>query len=520
MRQKTEPVFFVRLEPKAPPATTASLANSNVAAIQKTISDLQKQLDQQAAASKASAGPGLPANPAFGAIIAKLANQIADEKARLVGAQAAAKDAPAPPPPPPPDPGDDLGPRVLSFEYADDEKKTDLCKITLNNQDLALFDHPVFDKGTILHVSWGYPGNMTPTRKVVVQKVKGALTLSVEAQDKGILMHKDDRARSFENVTRAEVAHTIATEEGYEAEAVFIDDTVVKYSVITQAAETNAQFLKRLADKEGFEFYVDHDGFHWHARRLDQKPARVLQWYMLPDVGDIISFDVDTDVGGKKGSASVAGRDPLAKADIKATADASTTPRTTLAPTPEVPAPTTKVPISVLDKTTGELTTVYKDAPAKNGAAAASAQPTTATTQAEAKRGADATFRRSQQNTVTLTLSLIGDPGIAAKQVVEVRGIGKRMSGKYYLTEVKHVISSSGYTISAKGKTDGTHGSGAGTGTGIAKPNKKDADPPPPAGQPGTLTPISKLDKTTGELVTVYKDSSGKEIGDDGKPKK
>ncbi len=53
-------------------------------------------------------------------------------------------------------------------------------------------------------------------------------------------------------------------------------------------------FLKRLAGKEEFEFFVDNTGFHRHERRLDTVPVKVFTWYSDPDRGDIISINVES----------------------------------------------------------------------------------------------------------------------------------------------------------------------------------------------------------------------------------
>jgi len=64
----------------------------------------------------------------------------------------------------------DLSERVLSFVFEDSEKKADKLVLTVDNWDLKNFDDPVWKKGNILEVSWGYPGDMAPTREVVIQK--------------------------------------------------------------------------------------------------------------------------------------------------------------------------------------------------------------------------------------------------------------------------------------------------------------------------------------------------------------
>ena len=83
----------------------------------------------------------------------------------------------------------DLSERVLAFSFEDSEKKADKLVLTVDNWDLSNFDDPVWKKGNILEVSWGYPGEMAPAREVVIQKVTGFQTLSVAGHAKSVLMN-------------------------------------------------------------------------------------------------------------------------------------------------------------------------------------------------------------------------------------------------------------------------------------------------------------------------------------------
>lgn len=409
----------------------------------------------------------------------------------------------------------DLSSGVLSLEYEESEKKVDKCVLTLNNQDLSYFDHPIFEKGTRLKVSWGYGGKMSPPRAVVVQKVTGALTLKVEAQGAGILMHKTPRTRTYENTTRSELVHALAKEHGFGDTERFIEQTTRTFPVITQAGLTDAAFIKRLADLEGFEFYVDFDGFHWHPRRFGQKPVRVYQYYLPPNVGDIVNFDVDNDVTAKPGHVTVKGRDPLAKKDVKSEGNDANTKRDTLAAIPEllgtVPpdgnAKATNAPppageVLMVNPRTGE--TQLKVPPA---GAASSAVQTTADP-GGAKKAADGQFTRAQQAAVQLKLHLVGDPSLVAKTVVEVRGLGQRLSGKYYIHELKHSVSASGYTMDAKARTDGGN---KGKPAAASKANQNKKDGPPTGDGSANLTPVEQVNPRTGETKTVYKDTRGRE---------
>ncbi|MCP4607054.1 MAG: hypothetical protein GY847_42165, partial [Proteobacteria bacterium] len=67
-----------------------------------------------------------------------------------------------------------------------------------------------------------------------------------------------------------------------------------------------------------------------------------------------------------------------------------------------------------------------------------------------AKKAAGKRFKKAERATIKLNMTVIGDPSLRAKSVVEIEGIPQSMSGKYFVHSVKHNISSSGYTCDLK----------------------------------------------------------------------
>lgn len=65
---------------------------------------------------------------------------------------------------------------------------------------------------------------------------------------------------------------------------------------------------------------------------------------------------------------------------------------------------------------------------------------------------ADGRYRRAQQTAVELSATVLGDPNVPAKTVVESQGIGQRLSGKW----ARHRVDSSGYTVEFKCLRNGT----------------------------------------------------------------
>jgi phage protein D len=332
--------------------------------------------------------------------------------------------------------------RVLSFKYKDRERKADVASITVDNSNLENFDDPVWRKGAALELSWGYPDNMSPVRSCVVTSVKGFRVLTIEATAKSVLLNTVKKCEVYEDKKISDIVTNIATAAGYGKTNQHIDDTKHVLKVVTQARLTDAQFIRRWASKLGFEFYVDWDGFHFHERRLGARPSRVFTYHTDPGKGDIISEPmIDNDITARPGRVRAKGRDPRKKEDIDTAADNDTDKdRAVLAPI-----------VATLNPEDAEVIQVDPGIGSEDTIQTAEDNATEATTRAKAK------YRRAQQVAVKMSFDIVGDPSMFAKTVCEMKGMGKRLSIKYWVQEVEHDLSSAGYRCGLKMVSDG-HG--------------------------------------------------------------
>lgn len=383
----------------------------------------------------------------------------------------------------------DLGDRIIAFTFEDAERKADQVSIQLDNFDLSLFDREDIAGGAVLEVSWGYPGNMAPPRRVVVRKLKGFTTLTLEGRATSVLMDRESKTRVFENMSRADVARAVAEEHGYEGTLVDVEDTGEVLEVINQTGETDARFLRRLASREEFEFYVDDGGFHFHERRQSAAPTHIFTWYADPGRGDVLSVNVESDLGRRAGRVTVRGRDPLTRSTIEETVNNDSAERETLA---EV--------VEVVDPETGATTLETRNA-------TATVAPTSAPTSERAGREAQARFRRSERGTVKLSMRVVGDPTLHAKSIVEVRGISGLLSGKYYVTDVKHVVSSSGYVCELMLTRDGS----GRRARQVAQEQRGERNRSEPSAG-GSMTEVEVVDPETGATRVEYR-RDGQPIG-------
>jgi hypothetical protein len=83
--------------------------------------------------------------------------------------------------------------------------------------------------------------------------------------------------------------------------------------------------------------------------------------------------------------------------------------------------------------------------------------PTSDPTAAQALARARARFRRAQQTAVKMKLPVVGDPLLLAKTIVQVEGMGRRLSIRYYVEEVEHSLEPGGYRCTLRLVSDG-HG--------------------------------------------------------------
>lgn len=331
---------------------------------------------------------------------------------------------------------------ILSFKYTDSERKTDRIQITADNSDLSQFDDPVWRKGGRIRVSWGYPGAMAPERTCVITSVKGFKELQIEANAESVVMNTVSKQRVFEGKTLSQIAEDIAAEYGYGSDVRFIDDTQEVIGVVTQANLTDAQFLRQRASEAGFEFYVDFDGFHFHERRLGERPVRLLKYHIDPGQGDFVEEPtIENDLTAKPGRVRARGRNPRRREDVDVSVDnSSDNDRDTLTET-----------VEVIDPDTGNATDVERRTGSEQTVPTADSDNTRATRRARGR------FRRTQQVAVKMKAKIVGDPVLLAKTIVQIEGMGRRLSVKYYVEEIVHDLSPSGYVCDLNLVSDG-HG--------------------------------------------------------------
>jgi phage protein D len=247
--------------------------------------------------------------------------------------------------------------------------------------------------------------------------------LVVTAMDPTVLMHLDEKVKAWPNMMDSDVASSIFSDAGYRFTPVVESTKWSRHEndhTLMQRG-TDIQFLRQLADRNGFECFVEMNDAgeiegHFHPPKHDAQPQGTLTVNM-GSATNVNRFRAKFDMlGPAKAKASTI--DPSDKSVQKSQADDATQANDM-----------------------GEQATVPADRPrtvllSQLGMAQAG----------EVQRFAQSVVDRSSWSIVAEgEVNTIAYGGtLRAKKPVMVRGVGQQFSGRYYVERVLHQIGGDG----------------------------------------------------------------------------
>lgn len=148
---------------------------------------------------------------------------------------------------------------ITQVEFEDSDCEAGLVRVSINDRDFEFSKHFEFNKGVKLSLTMGFEKK---NRLMMVGEIthfeasfdeNGVQNLIIGAIDKSNSMNSTKKVRSWKDIKRSDVVSAIANEYGFVA---VVQDSGEIHEQISQENETDAQFIKKLADDEAFEFYV------------------------------------------------------------------------------------------------------------------------------------------------------------------------------------------------------------------------------------------------------------------------
>lgn len=177
--------------------------------------------------------------------------------------------------------------RVSSFSFEDRVNKASLATFTCRNDDYAMLDLAAFKERTV-EFSFGRPGRMSRWVKADIKSMKNPRTLELTYAASEMRLMAKKRTRLFLDTTLMAIVDEVAAGVDLMVDG---DEALAEITVnsASQAGETDAQFLSRLAGAYGYHWWIDGDVLRFVG--YDRDEPKVLRYSQLIEEPDF-EYDV------------------------------------------------------------------------------------------------------------------------------------------------------------------------------------------------------------------------------------
>jgi phage protein D len=301
------------------------------------------------------------------------------------------------------------GAQIVSLSVDNDIAGADQFSFTINNPynpDQGTFewlDNNLIKNEKEVTIKMGYSGNQEIMIVGIISSIKasfgagGGSQLCVSGYDFSYKMMKDKKPNNWPNKKDSDVITEIANKYNFKIEA---DDSQVTFPLIKQE-ESDFEFIKKLAERNGFEFSVFENTLFFKSPPVEPEIAAVLHWGKT-----LTSFTPEITTTDQVSEIKVIGWNKSTKQEITGSA---------------------RAPGTVVGSTSVEeiRRPVYDIA--------------------HANCLAQAILARIMRGRVKGSGECIGIPILKPGLGIVLQGLGNTFSKKYYLEKTTHSIGTSGY---------------------------------------------------------------------------
>jgi phage protein D len=322
---------------------------------------------------------------------------------------------------------------LLSLYISEDTEGLCRCEATFGNWgevqnklDYLYFDRTALDFGKTFTVKLGpdvlFDGAITGLEGQFAMGRNAEVTVLAEDRLQDLRMTR--RTRTFMNVTDAAVMQQIANDHGLTPD---ISVTGQTHKVLAQVNQSDLAFLRSRARAVDAELWMEGGGM-----KVKPHSGRNAGSVTLAVGVELFSFSVLADLAHQRTSVSVNGWDVSSKSAITHNATESS------------------ISGELQGATSGA--SILKSAFGDRKEALAHLVPLTSN---EAQDAAEAAFKLRARRFVTGRGVAQASAALKVGAFADVQGIGPLFSGKYYLTQVRHLFESSGLKTEFVGERPG-----------------------------------------------------------------
>lgn len=184
---------------------------------------------------------------------------------------------------------------IESVYVEDTCDKIPIARVVFNNEDGRFTNEPLWDADKKLKVYVGYPeagieskvGTFytRPAKMIFSEKPQ----VIIEGWGEEVLLSFPEKRRIWNDMKDSDIAQEIADSYGFEA---VIDETDEQFNQITQANESDMNFLIKRARLYGYVVYVKFSTLHFHAPKYTFSEVNLR--YRQGEQSTLSGFSVDT----------------------------------------------------------------------------------------------------------------------------------------------------------------------------------------------------------------------------------
>jgi phage protein D len=318
------------------------------------------------------------------------------------------------------------GPGRFSFTVAGTYNITQ--KKFLTPRGLPLLDILTF--GTPVEVFMGYVGPKGPSKMIsgLVTEIAtgfsegGSPELTVSGYDYLYPLTLGANSDAWKDVSDSDVVQKIAALSELKADT---DQSAPKHKQIEQNQQSDAEFIKTLAARNNFEFYMSDARVLRFGRPNDRGTGVVaLTWGR-----SLLSFRPEANLAGQIAAVEIRHRDPGTKKEIVGRATAGQASGID---------PGRRSAGDILARATGRQVTLRLRQPVFS--------------EAEARKRAEAILTEKSKKFLTGEAETIGIPELRPDKNVRIDGVGEPFSKTYFIEQTTHKVDASGYRTRLKVK--------------------------------------------------------------------
>jgi len=312
---------------------------------------------------------------------------------------------------------------VTNVTFEDLLEGADRFSFSINDPGVRWLDSELFEPGKVVEIKMGYVDELATMIVGEIISLRpnfptdGGPQLEISGYD---LSHQFTRVRehrSFEDMRDSEIVARIASEARHNLETQ-IEQTETVHPHAVQDRKADYEFIKELADRNFFEFFVKGRTLYFQKPKKDRGEIVTLKYGV-----SLLSFNPELNTANQVSEVTVRGWNPGTREEIVGRARRGSE---------EARERERRSGGDIVESQYGAVEERVLDRPVF--------------TQQEADILARSILNRLSEGLIRGSAGCIGIPEIRAGENIKLEGLGNKFSRKYYIERTTHTISNSGYS--------------------------------------------------------------------------